>query len=85
MNTYKIIFIAPDGSKYFIYINEGQSPIDAARDSGLNLPESALQSWCFSNPVLIASNENLNSLNYIDSLLNLPDETNSYSKRSDIK
>ncbi len=80
MTTYKVLFIAPDGNKYVINIDGSQSAVDAAREAGLNLPESSLLSWCFSDPVEKSSTEDNNSLNYIDSLLNLPDEDQFYSK-----
>lgn len=45
MIAYKVQLITADGSKYFLNVEKDQLILDAALESGMNLPYSGYQTW----------------------------------------
>lgn len=58
MTTYKVQLITSDGRRYSLSVEDGQHVLDAALESGLNIPYSSYQSWLLSNNYEIRQNLN---------------------------
>lgn len=61
MNKYKVQVITSDGCKYPLNVEQGQSIIDAALESGLNLPYSCYQPWLVINNIDVMESKSSNS------------------------